>query len=106
MTGDAAETFIADRSLSDERVEEALIAEIDRVLWEIWDPIGVNDSPEARDEYHSYIHDVYALLKAAATREEIAAHLTRVERERMGLSDCGLTASAAADHLLEIDLGA
>ena len=32
MTGDAAETFIADRSLSDERVEEALIAEIDRVL--------------------------------------------------------------------------
>ena len=32
MTGDAAATFISDRSLSDKRVEEALIAEIDRVL--------------------------------------------------------------------------
>ena len=32
MTGDAAATFISDRSLSDERVEEELIAEIDRVL--------------------------------------------------------------------------
>jgi signal transduction histidine kinase len=32
MTGDAAATFISDRSLSDKRVEAALIAEIDRVL--------------------------------------------------------------------------
>jgi signal transduction histidine kinase len=32
MTSDAAETFISDRSLSDEAVEQALIEEIDRVL--------------------------------------------------------------------------
>jgi signal transduction histidine kinase len=32
MTGDAAATFISDRSLSDEQVERALIEEIDRVL--------------------------------------------------------------------------
>ena len=32
MTGDAAATFISDRSLSDKRVEEELIEEIDRVL--------------------------------------------------------------------------
>ena len=32
MTGDAAATFISDRSLSDEEVEQALIEEIDRVL--------------------------------------------------------------------------
>jgi signal transduction histidine kinase len=32
MTGDAAATFISDRSLSDEAVEQALIEEIDRVL--------------------------------------------------------------------------
>ena len=32
MTGDAAATFISDRSLSDEAVEQELIEEIDRVL--------------------------------------------------------------------------
>ena len=32
MTGDAAATFISDRSLSDEAVEQALIEEIDLVL--------------------------------------------------------------------------
>lgn len=32
MTSDAAETFISDRSLSDEAVEQALIEEIDRVM--------------------------------------------------------------------------
>ena len=32
-----------------------LYKRIDEILWEDWDPIGVNDVEEARDEYQSYL---------------------------------------------------
>jgi hypothetical protein len=31
---------------------------IDEILWEEWDPIGVNGYPEARDEYYCYLHEI------------------------------------------------
>ena len=42
---------------------DKLIAEVDRILWEDWDPIGVMSDPEwPRDEYDSYIGDIYRFL--------------------------------------------
>ncbi len=38
-----------------------LYKSIDKVLWEEWDPIGVNDAIQARGEYSSYVPDVYKL---------------------------------------------
>lgn len=33
-----------------------------------WDPIGINDVPEARDEYDAYVRGVHKLLAAAKGR--------------------------------------
>lgn len=51
-----------------------------------WDPIGVRDVPEARDEYDSYIFDVYKLLVSGAPEQDIARYLYRVESHNMGLT--------------------
>ncbi len=58
---------------------------ISKVLWEQWDPIGVNDEPNARDEYDGYIRSIYTLLVQGASDAEIAALLRQHEIVNMGL---------------------
>ena len=58
---------------------------IRRVLMEEWDPIGVEDVPEAADEYDSYIGGVFDLLERKASGDELAEYLRRIEIDRMGL---------------------
>lgn len=60
--------------------------EIDRVLWEVWDPIGVNKFPDARDEYGRYVNGVFELLTSDASDAEIAKHLATITIERMELA--------------------
>ncbi len=42
---------------------------IDELLWSEWDPIGVNEFEEARDEYQSYTHQVFGLKINMADKE-------------------------------------
>lgn len=62
-----------------------LTRRIGEVLHYIWDPIGVSCIVEARDEYDMYVPQVVGLLNSKATSKEVAAFLTRIETERMGL---------------------
>ena len=58
--------------------------QIHDVLWNDWDPIGVNDAaPE--DEYDSYIGGVYRLLVSGCCRDSIVKHLAGIEIDKMGL---------------------
>jgi len=57
------------------------------VLLAVWDPIGVQDEPNAQDEYDVYLGDVYELLISTATDAEIKKYLDWVATERMGFSD-------------------
>ena len=42
--------------------ETKLYKSIDEILWNDWDPIGVNDfGDDARDEYYGYLPQVYQL---------------------------------------------
>jgi hypothetical protein len=68
-------------------LEEELYPRTDEVLHYIWDPIGVSTAPEARDEYYSYLPQVFSLVKAKADAEAIAAHLTEIATKRMGLTN-------------------
>ncbi|HDS85026.1 MAG TPA: hypothetical protein ENN97_07530 [Phycisphaerales bacterium] len=58
---------------------------VDEVLYYVWDPIGVSDSPEARDEYCSYVSKVFSLLSQNADSERIEEHLIDIEKYTMGL---------------------
>jgi hypothetical protein len=59
---------------------------IDEILWKDWDPIGVNDTPEVRDEYYSYLPVVYRMALDHASASEIARYLEDVMENSMGLS--------------------
>ena|SRR5215203_46486 len=65
--------------------ENELYQRIDEVLHYIWDPIGVNGVPAARDEYYSYLPHVFGLLKEGADEAKIADYLGTVSGEWMGM---------------------
>jgi len=59
--------------------------ETDRILWEVWDPIGVNQFAAAQGEYRMYVNGVFELLISGATDEAIAQHLLAIVHDRMEL---------------------
>lgn len=65
--------------------ELAFYRAIDEVLHYVWDPIGVRGIPQARDEYHGYLPQVFGMLRDKAEESTIAAYLTSVATARMGL---------------------
>lgn len=62
-----------------------LYQRVGEVLHYVWDPIGVQRFPTARDEYHGYLDQVFSLIKQGISEEELAAFLGRITFERMGL---------------------
>lgn len=70
----------------DAREARQHLALIDEILWELWDPIGVNDVPAARSEYSAYTAGIYRLLRAGASDGDLMRHLASIETDRMGLS--------------------
>jgi hypothetical protein len=48
---------------------------IRRVFLEVWDPIGISDEPNARDEYDSYVGRAFELLTTGGSDKEIVEYL-------------------------------
>ncbi len=69
------------------RPEEVLYRAVDEVLHYVWDPIGVAEAPRARDEYYSYLPQVFLLVKENAAATEIADYLSEISTENMGLNE-------------------
>jgi hypothetical protein len=81
-------------------------AQIQRVLLEVWDPIGVKDEPNAQDEYDGYIGGLHELIVSGAPDSELIEYLYWAAHDHMGLdaarrSDMGSTVEA----LRKIPLG-
>ena len=68
---------------------DAKLGMVKAVLHWFWDPIGVRGVDEAVGEYDDYAAAVLELLDRASTDEEIAAYLSTIESERMGLPSHG-----------------
>ncbi len=56
---------------------------IRKVALEDWDPIGIKNTVECRDEYDAYIGGIYRLLVRGATEDQIIEHLDRIESQQM-----------------------
>ena len=67
--------------------ELKLYQTVDEILYDEWDPIGVRDVPEARDEYYAYLPQVFALLKDGNDPGTVAGYLSQIRVDRMGLPD-------------------
>jgi len=57
----------------------------DEILHYVWDPIGISEEPNARDEYHNYLPQIFKMLIDQRTEEMIVEHLVKIEAEAMGL---------------------
>jgi hypothetical protein len=69
----------------EQRAKEIMDA-IRAILVADWDPIGVMDDPEwPRDEYDSYVGEIYKFLARGESAEFIARHLCFIEGNLMGL---------------------
>jgi hypothetical protein len=55
------------------------------VLLNSWDPIGINDEPNARNEYDNYIGSIYDLLVNKAPDAALIDYLYWAAHENMGL---------------------
>lgn len=66
--------------------KELIYQQIDEILWCDWDPIGVNDCEEIRDEYRSYVPGLVALKQQGADLHKISKHLYRIVTVAMGIS--------------------
>ena len=74
---------------------------VDQILWEVWDPIGVNACHAARNEYYSYVNGVVRLLKDNTGSDKIAKHLQELRTEIIGLSAKFEEDQKVADLLIE-----
>jgi hypothetical protein len=80
------------------------LAALKALLWEAWDPIGVNDNPDAFGEYDSYAPQIQAMLERGADADEIARHLSWIVTDYIGLSaddqhSLAIARKAVAAHL-------
>jgi hypothetical protein len=60
---------------------------IHKILFEEWDPIGINANPHLQDEYDHYIGGIYKLLSVNSDKIKIVGHLRQLETVSMGLAD-------------------
>ena len=80
--------------------ELELYKRCDEVLHYLWDPIGISNAPGARDEYESYLPEIFKLLLGGAGMDQIADHLVWVETERMGMPPDRVRATDTASVLI------
>jgi hypothetical protein len=60
-------------------------SQIRKVLLNAWDPIGIQNEPNAQDEYDGYVGEIYGLLVRRATDQEITDRLLYIVNDTMGL---------------------
>jgi hypothetical protein len=73
---------------------------ISNILWEDWDPIGVNTFAP-RDEYESYVEEIADLVEENNNEEKIAEELHRIENETMGMKGNMENCSRVAEKIVE-----
>ena len=75
---------------------------IDEILWNDWDPIGINLLPSGRDEYDSYIPVIFRMVMDNATSLELEQYLDDVVKNRMGLRSRKKSNRPIADKIIEL----
>jgi hypothetical protein len=58
---------------------------IDKILWEDWDPIGINTNANIRNEYYGYVPLIFQKTLEVDDEVELAKLLFSIEINRIGL---------------------
>ena len=66
---------------------DPLLLAIQEILFRDWDPLSVRGHDLCRNEYDCYAVSIHQLLRADADAYKLAAHLGRMQRDNMGLTN-------------------
>ena len=80
--------------------DKELYRRIDEVAHYVWDPIGVSDTPYARDEYQSYVPQLFTHVKNGDLTA-VLDYMKWVVTDRMEISYDQARAQRAAALMLE-----
>jgi hypothetical protein len=81
-----ADFFVIRKNMNKLTKQEIELAQrINEVLFYVWDPIGVHNEPDARDEYDSYVPQVLSILKKENPEENLKQYLFKIAKEEMTL---------------------
>lgn len=82
------------------RTRSDLLRSVKEILLKAWDPIGVNQHEECKDEYDSYAPKVCRHLREGADEVKLASYLGQLRCGAMGLSPNEEKDRAVARQLL------
>lgn len=68
-----------------------------------WDPIGIQDAPEAGDEYDQYVDSIAKMVISKKPVSELSRRLLEIEVESMGLPGNQDRAWLVAQKLWSLD---
>jgi hypothetical protein len=74
--------------------------ELRALLMTCWDPIGVNDAPEAQSEYDGYLGPLMEMLSKGADAQKVARYLANIQTEDMDLPATPEELRGAADRIV------
>jgi hypothetical protein len=80
----------------------ASIRQIQSVLMQEWDPIGVRRVPEAADEYDSYLMPIYQILRERRTASDLLDYMEWMLKH-MGLAATRESLQPIAEKLMQIN---
>ena len=96
----------------DKRSLGKLKAEVSRILFEVWDPIGVSEyikeetsdigKVQLRFQYASYELHIVGLVLHDASEQEIAEELDHIAKDSMGVLHASERAKKAAEALVAL----
>ena len=76
---------------------------IRQILWNDWDPIGINDSgPD--DEYDSYVGGIYRLLACGTSEYQVIERLYQLETVSMRLNGDRIRLQKVAEKLMKVNV--
>ena len=81
----------------------AIMESIRNILYEDWDPIGVNDSAP-KYEYDAYYGGVYRLLVSGASEAELSEYLRQMEITKMESPTNTEHRKMVAEKILKLNL--
>ena len=79
-----------------------LYRQIDEILQQDWDPIGINDAINIRDEYCGYIPQVFNLKLQGAEKKKIADYLYEMETINMGTNGNKQNCEFVAEKIINL----
>jgi hypothetical protein len=85
-------------------LQKRIYSQIDSILWNEWDPIGINDFDSARDEYYDYIPIFFKMIYDRASLIEIADRLTYISTKTIGLMGNRDQDMAIAKKIFELEV--